>query len=279
MAEGDLAGADNLRQLAGWNQTTEDWKRLLRLEPNGCFVAIHKGQIIGTVTTICYGKELAWIGMMLVHPERRRQRIGSGLMRQALDYLKNADLSCIGLDATPAGRPLYEKLGFIEEWNLTRYQRSTPTQSNPAESCSWEARSLNDDDWAVIAEMDRAAFGASRLGLLRSLQEAAISALVWPAQGRVEGWGLLRPGANSDYLGPLGCSSTGGSRPLVTELLRRADKHSVIWDIPDQNQPARTLAQEFGFKPLRSLTRMRLGPNQAASDPLAQFAIADPAVG
>ena len=277
--EDDFGGADNLRRLAGWNQTVEDWRRLLRLEPNGCFVAIQDGQIVGTVTTTCYGKELAWIGMMLVHPERRRQGIASGLMRQAVDYVKKAGVNCIRLDATPAGRPLYEKLGFIEECPLTRYQRATLTGNSPVDSNFVEARLLRGDDWAVIGKLDRAAFGAKRSVLLRHFGEAAIAALVWPARGPIKGWGLLRPGANSDYLGPLECSTPAGLRPLVTELLRRAGKRTVIWDIPDQNQLARALAQEFGFKPLRPLTRMRLGPKQAASDPLAQFAIADPAVG
>ena len=40
MTEADLAAADQLRQLAGWNQAPEDWRRLLTLEPEGCFVAV-----------------------------------------------------------------------------------------------------------------------------------------------------------------------------------------------------------------------------------------------
>jgi len=278
MVEDDLAGADDLRRLVGWNQTPDDWRRLLRLEPNGCFVAIQDGQVVGTVTTTTYGKELAWIGMMLVHPERRRQGIASGLMGQALDYLKNAGVNCVRLDATPAGRPLYEKLGFVEEWNLTRYQRPAQTQPDPTEPKFSGGRPLADDDWPIVAELDASAFGASRLALLQSIREGASAALVWPDQGQIKGWGLLRPGANSDYLGPLACSSPEGLWPLITGLLRMANTRPVIWDIPDQNHRALKFAQGFGFKPLRPLARMRFGSNRA-SDPFAQFAIADPAVG
>jgi hypothetical protein len=31
--------ANRLRGEVGWNQTMEDWKRFLEMEPEGCFVA------------------------------------------------------------------------------------------------------------------------------------------------------------------------------------------------------------------------------------------------
>src|SRR6266496_3261092 len=89
MTGDDLPAADELRRLAGWNQTLEDWRRLLGLEPRGCFVAVQEGRVVGTVTTTTYGRALAWIGMMLVHPEHQRRGIGTGLMRRALDYLQS----------------------------------------------------------------------------------------------------------------------------------------------------------------------------------------------
>ena len=115
MTEGDVPAADELRRLAGWNQTLEDWRRMLRLEPRGCFVAVQNGEVVGTVTTTTHGQALAWIGMMLVHPEHQRRSIGTRLMRLALEYLQGRGVKCVKLDATPAGRPLYEKLGFVSQ--------------------------------------------------------------------------------------------------------------------------------------------------------------------
>src|SRR6266852_4773742 len=103
MTDSDLRAADELRRLAGWNQTIEDWRRLLRLEPRGCFVAVQNGEVVGTVTTTTYGQALAWIGMMLVHPEHQRRGIGTRLMRQALEYLQGRGVKSVKLDATPAG--------------------------------------------------------------------------------------------------------------------------------------------------------------------------------
>jgi hypothetical protein len=90
---------------------------------------------------------------------------------------------------------------------------------------------------------------------------------------------MVRPGANADYLGPLVCSSEEGALSLVMALRGRAGSQSVVWDVPDQNESAKTTAQRFGFVPLRPLTRMRLGPELVASERHNQFAIADPAVG
>jgi predicted N-acetyltransferase YhbS len=279
MTEGDLPAADELRRIEGWNQTPEDWRRLFWLEPRGCFVAVQNGGVVGTVTTTTYGQALAWIGMMLVHPEHQRRGIGRRLMRQALEYLQGHGVKCVKLDATPAGRPLYEKLGFVSQGTLTRCRRLAEDETQYPQTATSKARNLAHMDWDAVDEIDAVAFGAPRSRLLRSLAQDSRAALVWPAQGRVVGWGMLRPGAHADYLGPLVSSSAEGSLSLVTALLGRAGSHSVIWDVPDQNEPAKTTAQRFDFIPLRPLTRMCLGPNLVADNPQAQFAIADPAVG
>ena len=279
MTEGDVPAADELRRLAGWNQTLEDWRRMLRLEPRGCFVAVQNGEVVGTVTTTTHGQALAWIGMMLVHPEHQRRSIGTRLMRLALEYLQGRGVKCVKLDATPAGRPLYEKLGFVSQGTLTRCRRLAEDETQYPESAASKARDLADADWDAVDEIDAVAFGAPRDRLLRSLAQDSRAGLVWPAQGRVVGWGMLRPGANDDYLGPLVCSSAEDSLSLVAALLGKAGRHAVIWDVPDQNKSAKTTAQRFGFVPLRPLTRMCLGPNPVADNPQAQFAIADPALG
>ncbi len=279
MTDGDLRVADELRRLAGWNQTLEDWRRLLWLEPRGCFVAVENGEVVGTVTTTTYGQALAWIGMMLVRAEHQRRGIGTRLMRQALEYLRDRGVACVKLDATPAGRLVYEKLGFVPESTLTRWQQPSSGKTQSPEPAVAGVRELTDADWEAVDDSDRAAFGASRTCLLRSLAHDSRAVLVWPAQGRVVGWGMVRPGANADYLGPLVCSSDEGSLSLVAALLGRVGSDSVIWDVPDKNESAKATAQRFGFAPLRPLTRMRLGPEMVAGDRQNPFTIADPAVG
>src|SRR3954447_4671037 len=131
MSESDILFADSLRASAQWNQTKRDWSRLLALstrslgdvsKESGCFVAEWNGTPVGTATTICYGKALAWIGMLLVDPEFRGRGIGSALLNACLKYLHGRGIGCIKLDATPQGKLLYERLGFRAEWSLTRWE-------------------------------------------------------------------------------------------------------------------------------------------------------------
>src|SRR5207249_1685387 len=116
----DLAFADSLRELAGWNQTLDDWRGLLELSPEGCFLAEWDGAPAGTITTICYGQELAWIGMLLVHPDFRGRGIGRALLARCVEHLKAAGIRAIKLDATPDGKMLYEQFGFREEGSIMR---------------------------------------------------------------------------------------------------------------------------------------------------------------
>src|ERR1043165_3525488 len=109
--ESDVPAAMRLKEAAGWNQTEKDWRRLLALEPNGCFGAVKDGVLVGTTTTTTYGNDLAWIGMVLVDPEHRRQGIAARLMSVALDYLDDK-VETIKLHATAAGKPVYERFGF-----------------------------------------------------------------------------------------------------------------------------------------------------------------------
>ena len=116
----DLAFADSVRALAGWNQTMEDWERFLSAEPDGCFLAEWNGASAGTATTTVYERELAWIGMVLVHPEFRRRGIGRALLERCIEYLRSRGVRCIKLDATPLGEKVYAGLGFKDEWTRLR---------------------------------------------------------------------------------------------------------------------------------------------------------------
>ena len=96
LGESDIPAAMQLKEAAGWNQTEEDWRRLLMLESNGCFAAVTDGSLVGTTTTTTYDNNLGWIGMVLVQPQNRRLGIATRLMRTALDYL-NGRVSTIKL--------------------------------------------------------------------------------------------------------------------------------------------------------------------------------------
>jgi ribosomal protein S18 acetylase RimI-like enzyme len=275
MTASDLAFGDCLRSLAGWNQTISDWQRLLLHEPEGCFVAEWEGSPAGTATTTRYGQDLAWIGMVLVHPNYRRRGIGMALLQQCLDYLQ--DVPCIKLDATPLGKELYQQLGFQEEWKLTRWEgTSAPHQG------SIPALELHPWEISVAPELeflDERAFGVSRRALLEQLAKKSLLALVSRDASKTLGYGMLREGAQAFYLGPVVASRSEVGTTLVKHLATGSRGQRVYWDIPEQNSVAVELAEKLGFRPQRQLLRMFRGQNVRPGDARYQFAIADPAIG
>src|ERR1700759_151747 len=117
----DILGGLRLNTIVGWNQTAADWTRFLTASPNGCFVMDGGGKIVGTATTLSYENRFAWIGMVLVDPSHRNRGVGTALLQRTIEYLDAAGIPTLKLDATPAGKPLYEKLGFVSEYEIDRW--------------------------------------------------------------------------------------------------------------------------------------------------------------
>lgn len=294
----DLPFADSLRALAGWNQTLGDWERFLAAEPTGCFLAEWNGTPAGTATTIVYGPELAWIGMVLVHPEFRRRGIGQALLRHCIDSLRARGVRCIKLDATPLGRTVYEGLGFRDEWTLRRWTRAGAL---PQAACREPGRADLQvgldalqrvptglrvlrawcaSDEQSLRPLDASAFGVSRHRLLAALVPQSCSSVVLESEpGRPTGFGFLRSGSHAVYLGPVVAASADDGLRVVETLIARSDGQAIFWDVPDDNTAAVAWAEQHGFAVQRPLTRMFLGENIAPGDPRQQFALAGPEVG
>src|SRR5690606_10676426 len=114
MTLNDLPLGRHLTAQAGWNQLDEDWRRTLALSPQGCFVAELDGRAIGTTTTCCFG-DVGWIAMVLVDEAARGRGVARQLMQRAIEHLETCGMRSIRLDATALGRPVYLKLGFVDE--------------------------------------------------------------------------------------------------------------------------------------------------------------------
>ncbi len=274
----DLDFADSVRALAGWNQTRADWERFLALEPGGCFLAEWNGTPAGTATATLYGPELAWIGMVLVHPDFRRCGIGRALLERCVAYLRGRGVGCIKLDATPAGRLVYDRLGFRSEWSLKRWVgRPVGAKLDAPKS---KLRPWEESDAARVESLDAAAFGVSRRALLGALAEESTAALVMEsAASGIAGFGFARAGSQALYLGPVVADSAQAGLGLVEALIARHPKETFYWDIPDPNEAAVDWARQHGLNVQRPLIRMFLGENSAPGDPLRQFALAGPEVG
>ena len=267
----DIPAAQQLVELAGWNQLPVDWQRMLLAEPAGCFKACLEDQLVGTVTTITYGRTVAWIGMMLVHPDVRRQGIGKLLMQTAIDYLRARQVKHIGLDATPAGRPLYEQLGFGVAATWERWRREAA--ADPTAPVGSAAAVIQPNIPAAARQLDQLACGFDRWDFIRRLCDDSTCV----TSGRCS-FGLTRPGRLANYLGPVVVEHSDDASPILRVLLA-SSRQAYLWDIPPYNAAALALANSLHFTPVRTLYRMWLGPTGPAGQPTNLYAISDPATG
>jgi GNAT superfamily N-acetyltransferase len=255
----DIDGAIRLTRAAGWNQLPSDWDRLLMLEPEGCFALESGGQVAATTTALCYGRELAWLGMVLTAPEFRRRGFAESLMGSALQFVQDRNMATVKLDATESGISLYRKLGFVDECEIERWQRA------PAPVQAGEAMSYDPG-----FSYDRASFGADRSALLTQL--ARLGAASLPG----EGYAMGRPGFTAAYFGPCIARSGVSARRLLRWFLAGHAEEQVFWDLFPSNKEAVRMAEEFGFVPVRRLMRMAFfnGPAQPTPNQGEVFAIA-----
>lgn len=278
----DLDFAEELRRLAGWNQRRCDWQRLLDYEPEGCFLGLLDGRPVGTVTTTTYGVDLAWIGMMLVHPDYRRRGIATVLMEQSLDELRRRGVRCIKLDATPAGQPVYERLGFRAEWDFHRWEGTLGDGTADAPAPVVHFGEI--DPRQLV--LDRCWFGADRTEWLTRL---ALDSTVIQDE---HGFGMCRDGAVASYLGPVVAADRDGAERMIRGLLSvqaqrvassasedPAPARRIFWDIPGPNHAAIELAESLGFQPVRPLLRMWTGETCLVGRADLQYALADPGTG
>jgi GNAT superfamily N-acetyltransferase len=263
MTKADIPAGMRLKEIAGWNQTAADWKRFLEASPEGCFVAEEGGRVCGTATTISFENRFAWVGMVLVDPEYRSRGIGTRLLERAIEHLDDLEIPAIKLDATPQGKPLYERLQFVPEYEIERWilRRSAPVMAK--ESGLSARESLSPELLESICKADREIFGAERSFLLKSLHENApeLSAAIWNA-GLIEGYAFGRRGSFADHFGPWMARDASAAGQLLETFLAQSSREFVVVDYLKSNASAGDLLRSFGFSYSRLLTRMYRGSNE-----------------
>ncbi len=267
MTTADIPDGMRLKEIAGWNQTAADWERFLRAGPDGCFVAVAEGagaggKVCGTATTIIYEGKFAWISMVLVDPDFRGRGIGTGLLKKTIEHLDAKKIPSQKLDATPAGKPIYEKLGFVVEYELERWVLNREISGKDS-SPTVAPTALNE-----ILIWDRDVFGAERGGLLRSLNDTDPDFTLTTAwENKLSGYALGRRGSRADHLGPWVARDAPAARELLDEFLRRSRRETIFADCFMDNPFARRLLEERKFQSARPLTRMVRGTNQDPGRP------------
>ena len=273
----DIAFADQVRRLAGWNQTEHDWRGYLEFEPHGCFIAEVGGFPVGTATTIRYGDCFGWIGMVLVHPERRRLGVGSQLLRRAIAYLQTTGVSSIKLDATPTGKKVYVPMGFVDEYEISRYEGVAPAVAPEAATA---VTLFSPGDLDAVSRFDAPVFGADRTRVLSALRgrNHAWCFIVRDRSG-VTGYLIAREGAAAIQVGPWVARNLVSATSLLRAFFGRVGGRRIFVDVPAPNETGNELMRQYGFTVQRTLMRMYLGKNPHPGEPSLVYSTGGPEKG
>ena len=226
-----------------WGFGTRDLKRMMTLQPRGCLVATMDGGLIGFTAAIAYGKNIGWIGDVVVNRKDRGAGIGSSLVQSAVKHLLRLHVKSIGLYSYPENEGMYKRLGFE-----TTDGFATLSIPHGAENFR---RGIGRVPFYEILRLDKRAFGANRGRLLRCLRREFPRCWAWiTSNAGVSGYSLVKEYQDSSEIGPLVCEPM--DHEYVGTLLRSSialtNKWPLEMSVPESHSTVTESADRLGFR-------------------------------
>src|SRR5262249_25690796 len=156
----------------GWQERRTLFDFYGARDDSALFVADVEGAIVGTggATVFAEAPATGWVHGIVVRPDHQRAGLGARLTRAVVDWLGARDVGPVLLLATDAGRPVYERLGFVAGARYGAF--AFPGADGSAPLPGMAARHL-----AAACALDRQATREDRAGFIESLSESGWVAL------------------------------------------------------------------------------------------------------
>ncbi len=251
MTKNDTAFAADLSTAEGWGFYDTDFKRLVTLDPEGCFIARDDTERVGMVCTISYSAH-AFIGCLIVLRKARGRDVGLRLMQAAIQYLDEKKITTIELDGVIAAVPMYRKLGFKDKY--LSYRLSVDERRDSA------AAPFPPVDIREILSFDLAKTGIERGDVLYRLLQEYPDGIGTAYHDGLRGYGLIRRREGGFYmLGPLVAEDDRYADELVRRLIRHAKHERVVVGVPGVARRAVDVMLGNGFLYTQPSLRMYRG--------------------
>lgn len=248
-------------------------RRSLELEPGGWIVAEtdgNEGGMPAGMGGIVVMGRTGYIGLVATNPAMQHRGVASLVMRRLFEIASSKACDRVLLDASEAGRPLYEKLGFVAEDEVGHWVReprddggrhvagnSSRVRSLVEEGLS-QLRSIEDVP-PDIFRLDLECWGDSRGRVLASFiaDDPAAALIARTPEGEARGYALYQ--REAAHIGPMAALEGASASALLGRALAIAGSVTLNAYIPGANLEAARLFEAEGFKRARTLTHMRLG--------------------
>jgi len=274
MRADDLEAVYALTLALKWPHRLEDWRFMLMLGA-GLVARDEAGTVIGSIMWWLYCTDAAALGMVTVSDSQQGKGLGRRLMQAAMERLAGRTVL---LNATSAGLPLYEKLGYVTTGAIE--QRQGPAGAIPMVALEPETRlrSVGRNDGPLLAACDRAATGLDRSRLLDAL--AGIGEVIaLDHAGEMVGYAFCRRFGRGLVIGPVVAPTQGGAKALIAHWVGSKTGEFVRLDIPMESGLSAWF-DEIGLPRVDTGACMAMGPQRPLPDGGARrFALCSQALG
>ena len=268
----DLAKVDRILMTAYDNPQSflPRLARLRCLQPDGWLVAAEDGgSVLGTGGVTVMGKT-GYIGLVAVDPPAQRRGIATRVMNRLLEIAALHGCTTVLLDASDAGRPVYERLNFVTDdlvgiWKRDKGAAPPALTATPGISVSTLAAENTrraTSGAALPAELlafDAAVWGDDRTNVLTSFagDDPSRVAFARDSAGALLGYAIMQGGTG--VIGPWVAMDPDAARTLLSWATGLAAVYPEIAYLPSGNVQGAALLDEAGFVRTRQLAHMRLG--------------------
>jgi len=255
MIPNDFAFAVRLTDTMNWDLTEEDFKFMMKLEPEGCFVTLDDAERVGIITTIRFDS-LGWIGNLIVDHNHRLKGVGCLLMKHAMDYLMSKSATTIGLHSYIDTVSFYERLGFRVNSSFIRLV-GQGIAGNPRVKAP---RKMTKNDLADVINLDKLCIGGSRERLLRRIF-ADSGNLCYVARNNKQLVGFIMADWYSREIGPWVChpSFNCEAMNLLKVVLNKLAGLEVRIGVPEKRREILAALRDMNFRDEFKVMRMYYG--------------------
>lgn len=268
----DVAAAHRLSLEVGWPHRLEDWQ-FARALGRG-YVAEERGAIVGTVFSWTHDRRCASLGMVIVAPHRQGGGIGRRLMDLAL-----ADLGtrAVLLNATIAGRRLYETLGFRAIDEVEQHQGAVAQVPVASLARGERLRPVGASDAAELAAMATRAAGVARARVMGRLFEVS-EAIVLARGDQSLGFACFRRFGLGHVIGPVVATDAARAKALVSHWVSMHPGRFLRIDVPRSTGLGEWL-DGLGLRRVDTAITMARGTPPSTDAGLRSFALVNQALG
>jgi GNAT superfamily N-acetyltransferase len=252
MRPDEIALAADWAAVEGWNPGLADAACFATVDPGGFLIGELDGAPAATISCVNYDGRFAFLGFYIVRADLRGSGYGLRIWNAAIAH---AGSRVIGLDGVVAQQENYKKSGFRLAYANIRYGGTVAAPVAPPGIIA-----LSDVPFAMVEASDATVFPAPRPAFLRAwIGAPGHIGCALMRDGRLAGWGVIRPCRQGRKIGPLVADSSATAEAVLSALLAQAGGGEIFLDVPAVNREAVALAESLGLAPVFETARMYTG--------------------